>query len=201
VIIAITDPRWPIDHVVGAVERIHTVLPRDAFMVQIRDKTSAPDRLAERLCAIGVRFVLNGTPEDAVRVGAEGVHLPGDAPDLAHARAVLGEDAWISIAAHDDDAVTRAVAGRATAALVSPIFETPGKGAPRGVEALTRAKSIAKGRVRIIALGGIDSRRAASCALAGADGIAVIRAIWEASDPGAAALELTARMTSLTDRP
>lgn len=179
-IVAITDPRYTIDHLVACVRHAHAVLG-DRLVVQVRDRESVArrDETFVRLATTGARMVLNGTPEDALRLRAQGVHLRGDAPDIVHARAVLGTDAWVSIAAHDDAAIERAVSDGATAALVSPIFETPGKGAPRGVEALSRARAIAGGRVRIIALGGIDSRRAASCLAAGADGIAVIRAIFE----------------------
>ena len=186
IVVAITDPRYAIDHLVACVRRAHDSLG-DRLIVQVRDKESVPrrDETFARIVETGARVVLNGSPEDAARLGAYGVHLAGDAPDIAHARDVLGPDAWVSIAAHDDAAVERAVSGGATAVLVSPIFETPGKGAARGVEALSRARAIADAKgneraLRIIALGGIDSRRAASCLDAGADGIAVIREVFDA---------------------
>jgi thiamine-phosphate pyrophosphorylase len=183
VIVAITDPRYAIDELVESVRRGHALLG-DRLVVQVRDRESIErrDETFARVAALGVRTVLNGTAEDALRLAAHGVHLGGESPDIAHARATLGPDAWISIAAHDDAAVARAVAGGATAALVSPIFETPGKGVPRGLDALSRARAIADGRVRIIALGGVDSRRAASCLEAGADGIAVVRSFFDATD-------------------
>lgn len=191
-IVLVTDPRYPLEHTLRTIAAVHEALGDD-LVVQHRDKVSASDvreHAALAIRATGARLVLNGAPEDALRLAAYGVHLAGPAPDLARARAVLGEEAWVSIAAHDDAAVERALEGRATAALVSPIFETPGKGAPRGVEALERARALAGERLRVVALGGVDSRRAASCARAGADGIAVIRAIFDAADPAAVALEL-----------
>jgi thiamine-phosphate pyrophosphorylase len=203
VIIAVTDPRYAIEHTLRVIALVREAIG-DRSMVQFRDKVSAPEerlRSATAIIATGARTIINGTPEEALGLRAYGVHLAGDAPDIAHARTVLGDDAWISIAAHDDAAVERAVAHRATAVFVSPIFDTPGKGSPRGVEALTRARAIVGDRLQVIALGGVDSRRAASCARAGADGIAVIRALFESADPAATALELTAHVTSLTDRP
>lgn len=192
-IVLVTDPRFSLDHTLRAVERARAALPPGFLLVQHRDKRSPPevrDAAARRLVATGAPVVVNGAPEDALRLGARGVHLPGDAPDVAHARALLGPDAWVSVAAHDDDAVERAARAGATAALVSPIFETEGKGPPRGVEALGRARAIAGSRLRVVALGGVDARRAASCVAAGADGIAAIRAILAAPDPAAAALDL-----------
>jgi thiamine-phosphate pyrophosphorylase len=209
VIIAITDPRYGLEHTLRTVAVVREALGDERFAVMYRDKSSPSDERARAMTALvatGARTIANGTPEEALRLRAYGVHLAGDAPDIAAARAVLGDDAWISIAAHDDAAVERAVAGGATAVLVSPIFDTPGKGPPRGVEALTRARAIARDRLRVIALGGVDSRRAASCARAGADGIAMIRAIFETADPRASALELTRDLTrdltrEFTDRP
>lgn len=198
-ILAITDPRYPLEHLLGAIQRAHAAIG-GRLLVEYRNKAATPDQRASEmrtLRASGARMIVNGRPDEALALGAYGVHLAGPSPDVREAREALGPDAWISISAHDDAAIERAVALGATAALVSPIFETPGKGAPRGIEALTRAREIAGDRLRIFALGGIDSRRAASCARAGADGIAVIRAIFDAPDPAAAALELS----ELTHRP
>lgn len=190
-IVAITDPRYSLERILEVIERARAVLPD--LVVQHRDKRSSPEdraRAAKAIVATGVRTIINGSPEDALRFGAHGVHLPGADPDVSAARAVLGPAAWISIAAHEDAAVERAATAGATAAFVSPIFETEGKGPARGIEALTRARAIASGRTRIIALGGVDSRRAASCFAAGADGIAAIRAIFDASDPASTVLGL-----------
>lgn len=198
-IVAITDPRYSLEHLLVVIERVRAAVPD--LVVQHRDKVAPLEerrRAAKAIIATGVRTVINGTAEEARALGAHGVHLPGEAPDVRVARTLLGPDAWISVAAHDDAAVERALVERATAVLVSPVFDTPGKGAARGVGALTRARSIAGDRLRIIALGGVDSRRAASCADAGADGIAVIRAIFDAVDPASVALELT---RPFTDRP
>jgi thiamine monophosphate synthase len=83
---------------------------------------------------------------------------------------------------------------------VSPIWDTPGAGtvkpAPRGVEALVRARhaldALPSVPPMLYALGGVDGSRAASCARAGADGVAVIRALLDAADP--ALLEQEARL-------
>jgi thiamine-phosphate pyrophosphorylase len=194
-IVLVTDPRYSFEHLVWAIDRVREALSDEHLVVQYRDKVSSPhdrSRAIERLVRKQMRVVVNGTPEEARNLGAYGLHLPGRSPDLPRAREVLGDQAWISVAAHDDAAVEHAVRGRATAALVSPIFEVPQKGPPRGVDAVERAHAVAQGELRIIALGGIDSlRRAASCSAAGADGIAVIRAIFDAPDPARAALELS----------
>ena len=75
--------------------------------------------------------------------------------------------------------------------MLGPIFATPSKarlGAPLGLEPLAAVAPVAAGRV--LAIGGIDAERAAAVRAAGACGVAVIRAILDAADPGTAAAAL-----------
>jgi thiamine-phosphate pyrophosphorylase len=208
-IFLVTDPQYQDDHLVRVVREVGGSLPAGSFAVQLRDK--ARDRrslqaFAERLRAetarCGAPFVVNGDVDLAIGVGADGVHLGGDAASLDVVRKTWTR-MWISVAAHRDEDVRSAVDGGADAVLVSPIFETPGKMAPRGAAALERAAEIARGaqghrpkegrrgsRVVVYALGGVTRARARECRNAGADGVAVIRALLSSGDPKAEALGL-----------
>jgi thiamine-phosphate pyrophosphorylase len=115
----------------------------------------------------------------ARRVRADGVH----GEDLP------AEFAWRSSPAHDTKQLHNARIAGANAALVSPIFASPGKDAPRGVSALREARALAPD-ITLVALGGIDETNARACREAGADAVAVIRAIFESSDPAALAARL-----------
>jgi thiamine-phosphate diphosphorylase len=207
----VTDPSFGDDAIVRCVERVSRVLDRGAFGVQLRDKRRAIPSLrlfASRLRLVtresGAFFAVNGHHAEAVRVardvGADGVHLGGGAGSVAEARALLGPHAWVSVAAHADDDVRRAGHERADAVLVSPIFATapathakPANGepatrkVPRGVEALRSARACAPPELCVIALGGITADTVASCVSAGADGVAVIRAILASAQPDEAA--------------
>jgi thiamine-phosphate pyrophosphorylase len=154
----------------------------------------------------GAWLVINGHAGVARDIGADGVHLGGGAGSVAAARAAIGRPAWVSIAAHSDEDVRRAGDEGADAVLVSPIFatrpptatvgrgaaanETVGRGAaanetgwlaaekpPRGLDALRRARAIARPDMAVFALGGITFDRVRACAEAGADGVAVLRAL------------------------
>jgi thiamine-phosphate pyrophosphorylase len=199
-LLLITDPAYPDERILEVVRVVGLALSRETFAVQLRDKGRDRPGLArfarvlrDQTRASGVALVVNGDAHLAREVGADGVHLGGDAGTVAEARAVAGREAWISIAAHDDADVQRARDEGADAVLVSPIFQTPGKGAARGVAALRSARSIvgAAGTV-IYALGGIRPESAEPCRQAGADGVAVIRALLEAPDPAAMARALVA---------
>jgi len=146
--------------------------------------------------AVGAALVINGDPRLARDVGADGVHLGRGAGGVAEARALCGARAWVSVAAHSDEAVRAAAAGGADAVLVSPVFSTrppswrlPSKPA-RGVDALRAAHAICAGRVAVYALGGVTAERAGCCLDAGADGIAVVRALLASAEPGRVARAL-----------
>jgi thiamine-phosphate pyrophosphorylase len=209
-VILVTDPRWSLARVSFVVERAGRALEPGRLCVQLRDKAAPLDALARAARVLrratagaGALLVINASTDEALGVaadaGADGVHVPGGA--VAHARAALGEQAFISTPAHTDDEVSLAARAGASAVLVSPIYDTPGKGAPRGTGALVAARALACGCVRdarapavvlVYALGGVDASRAAACAAAGADGVAVIRALLDASDPAAVARLLDA---------
>jgi len=193
-VLLVTDSRYADAQTLRVVREVGDALPRGAFGVQLRDNARSRDLvrgLAERLRVVtrvsGALFVVNGDVALAVDVGADGVHLGGGAPAFAVARDAF-PNGWVSVAAHSDADVVRALDDRADAVLVSPIFETPGKGPPRGLHALERAAALADPhRLAVYALGGVDASRASACLAAGAHGVAVIRALLDATDPGAAA--------------
>ncbi len=117
-----------------------------------------------------------------------GVHLPEQGLPIRAARQLLPEGKWIARSTHSVDAVLRAQDGGADFVTFGPIFETPSKsayGPPQGLEAL-RAVTAAAGSFPVIAIGGITLERVAACIEAGASGIAVIGAVWDAPDPVAA---------------
>jgi thiamine-phosphate pyrophosphorylase len=189
-ILLVTDPAFGDERIVGVVERAGAALPAGAFCVQLRDKARGRTSLrlfASRLRLVtrraGASLVVNGDAEVARDVGADGVHWPDGAP---HALPASSQQMWVSVAAHSDETVVRAVRDRVDAALVSPIFSKRA----RGLAALRAAHFLAARALKIYALGGVTPDNAGACASAGADGVAVIRALLAAADPASAARRL-----------
>lgn len=169
--------------------------PRLAVQARAKGSPAELSRVAHRLATLrerhGFALFVNGDAALAERLGAH-LHVPG-----GMARGGLRErmrNAWISCPAHDDADVVDAVEAGFDAVLVSPILAVPGKGAARGLPAITRAKSLARG-VRVVALGGIDASTAGDCFAAGADAVAVMRAPFSM----AAAPTLLAELAALAD--
>ena len=202
-LILVTDRGYSDDAIVAAVEAAASAVPRGALAVQLRDKRRPivelrvfASRLRVTTRQAGAMLVINGDARLAHDVGADGVHLGGDAISIAAARSICGPGAWISIAAHSDAAVRAAAAQGANAALVSPIFATAKK-PPRGIEALASARAIAesaKSALLLYALGGVTPALARRCVQAGAYGMAAIRALLAAPSPAAEARAFLAAM-------
>jgi thiamine-phosphate pyrophosphorylase len=195
-LILVTDPVFGDDAIVRCVEAVGGALPWGWLSVQLRDKHRPVVSLrvfASRLRlvtrAVSAQLVINGDARLARDVGADGVHLGRDSGTVQDARAIVGKSAWISVSAHSDGAVRRAIADGADAALVSPVFPSrpPSVLAPskegRGLDALRSAHVLAAGRIAVYALGGVDAENARACAEAGADGVAVVRALLASPEP------------------
>jgi thiamine-phosphate pyrophosphorylase len=178
--------------------------------VQVRDK------LASRRDLLGltraVRAALADRPDvpvlvnDAVDVallgGADGVHVGQDDLPAAEVRTLLGPDRLLGLTvetAADLDAAVRLPAGTVDVVGIGPVWATPTKpeaGPGLGLDSLRELSAAAHaGGLRAVAIGGIDSARAAAVTATGVDGICVVSDICTAADPAAAARRLRAAIS------
>jgi thiamine-phosphate pyrophosphorylase len=191
-LLLVTDPRPDL------VERVGAAVRGGVDIVQLRDKRSPREKLiplAEELkeaCGrAGALFTVNDDVELARLVGADGVHLGEDDAPTSHARGVLGPDALVGRSAGGVAGALEAVRGGADYLGVGAVFATPTK--PDGeVAGLDLIRALAREDLPVpwFAIGGVTLETAPSVAAAGAPGFAVVRAVLDAEDPGAAALEL-----------
>jgi thiamine-phosphate pyrophosphorylase len=149
--------------------------------IQIREKDISARELFEFTLAVlevrdnemrkrlPVKIFLNSRADVALATGADGVHLPSDAP-----RQTL-PGLLVFRSCHTLEEVRTSQADFVT---FGPVFETPGKGAPVGIEALKAACQVGN---HVYALGGVNWENAADCMSAGAEGVAGIRLF---QDPG-----------------
>jgi len=177
----------------GAVGPALRALPSASAAVQLRDRElggRALSRLASELLpvcrAAGAPLLVNDRADVAVATGAGGVHLPAAGLSASDARALLGPGKLVGASCHSIDEL-RAAAG-ADFAVFGPVWATPGKGPPLGIEALRAAAAAVA--LPVFALGGVDAGNARAALDAGAAGVACIRAVLGATDPAAAAARL-----------
>jgi thiamine-phosphate pyrophosphorylase len=158
---------------------------RAGLAILLRDKALPPNerrtlamRLREMTRAADAVLIVAADLDLALAVGADGVHAASGDLGLLERAAGRMPHGLRSIACHAPEEVVTAANAGATAAMLSPIFQSPGKGPPIGVSALTRARELLGGapHVLLVALGGIDARTAPACFAAGADAVASIRA-------------------------
>jgi len=108
------------------------------------------------------------------------------------ARLNLRGDMLLGYSAHTVEEARDAVLSGAQFVTIGPVFDTPSK---QGVLSACGVGVIAQTRLAVpdaavVALGGLNESNAAQAMRAGADGIAVVRAIMNAPDPRAAAARL-----------
>ena len=160
-----------------------------------RDRTAGGRRLAaaaHRLVTLArppeAAVLVNGHPEIARAVEAQGVQLGGGDLSPRDARAVLGPG-WIGVSVHDEAEAEAGVEAGADFLLAGSIFESPSHpgGSPAGPGLVSRCARLG---VPVIAIGGITARRVPELRDAGAWGLAAISALWDAADPAAAVLEM-----------
>ena len=177
------------------VQRALACVRGGATMVQLRLKDAdarTQVEVARALVAalpLGVPLIMNDRADLAMASGAAGVHLgPEDLPVVA-ARRILGPDRIVGLSVGNDAEALEA--SGADYVGIGPVYATASKGDAGeaiGVGELERLAALCARPA--VGVGGIDASNAAAVIAAGVGGVAVIRALFSASDPEAAARSL-----------
>lgn len=181
------------EEIAGRIEDILAAVPRGSVLVQVREKDLDGGpllRLAREVVEVahpaGAPVWVNDRVDVALAAGADGVHLPERGLSIEDARAAaaaVGRALAIGCSRHATAAVLAAAEQGAELVQLGPIWSTPGKDMPLGLDALDVRDDL-PAHVRLVAVGGIDSAaRAREAAMAGADAVAVIRAAWRDDSP------------------
>ena len=120
------------------------------------------------------RILVNGRADVALAAGADGVHIPADGLSADVIRKNFPPDFLIGVSAHSAEEALNARSNGADFVTFGPVFESPGKGKPQGLEML-KILSASLHPFAVIALGGIDETNYASVLNSGASGVAAIR--------------------------
>ncbi|MFC4174175.1 thiamine phosphate synthase [Microvirga sp. GCM10011540] len=184
------------------VELVRQAVAGGATLIQYRDKHAEGRRLVELARALkmaleGTRvpLLINDRVDIVLAAGADGVHLGQEDLHPEDARKLLGPHAIIGLTLKTPEHADALAHMPVDYGCIGGIFATVSKNNPSppigldGLRAtLTRARNASRGPVGAIA--GIDASNAEPVIAAGADGIAVISAIFMAPDPQAEAARL-----------
>ena len=135
-------------------------------------------------------LVISERVDIATAISADGVHLPANSIPVYVAKKIGGRLLPVGRSVHSLEEAIKAQDEEADYVTLGTIYETashPGK-PPDGLDVISRVKEAVS--IPVFAIGGIDALNAADVLAAGADGVAVIRAILGAPDIKAAATEL-----------
>lgn len=189
--IAVSDGRGDLDRILrvaAAAARggATTVCLREPT-VSARDLAEVTRRLLATLRPLGVRLTLSDRLDVALACGADGSQLGFRSLPVADARRIAPRPFLLGVSLHEGDDLEAAARGGADFAWLGPVFDTPSKRswkAPIGPEGIRAAAS--RRALPIVAVGGIDAANAREALAAGAAGVAVVRAVFDAPDPEAA---------------
>jgi thiamine-phosphate pyrophosphorylase len=191
-LIAITDSLR--DGIDGLTARAHSAVLGGATMLQLRLKDETPRTLVEvaralRAAAPSVPLLVNDRVDVAMAAGAQGVHVGIDDISPAALRKVLPIEMVIGASVGTEAEVGRAAGADYVG--IGPVFGTGSKsdaGVAIGIERFAELARLCG--LPAVAIGGVTAANAGDVMASGANGIAVISALFASADPSRAAREI-----------
>jgi thiamine-phosphate pyrophosphorylase len=176
--------------------RVRRALAGGVQVLQYRNKLANTTLQHEQALALrgltrefGAVFIVNDDAQLAAKVDADGVHLGADDGELAAARALLGAEKLIGVSCYNRAELARqAVAAGADYVAFGAFFSSRVK--PEAVRAEPELLRQDYG-VPVVAIGGITLENGGALIEAGADALAVISAVFAASDVQQAAQDFS----------
>ena len=167
-----------------------------ASVIQLRDKTASSEemislgRQLKKLTSDKIPLIVNDNIDVAIAISASGIHVGQTDLSANRVRRKIGDNMILGVSASSLQQALKAQDDGANYLGVGPIFPTPSKddAAPAigllGLEKIKKAVSIP-----IIAIGGITLENAIEVSKI-ADGVAVISAVMQATNPEHAVREI-----------
>lgn len=182
------------DEILGDPHRIDLIpsLSSEGVAIHLRSRLLTGEQLYELARRIRdgsstAWVVINDRVDVAIAAEANGVHLPKSGLPTESVRRLWGDRIAIGRSVHDSAGVATAISEGADYAMLGPIWKTSSHPARRaiGLQAIQHATA-----GPVIAIGGVTPDRVLACRRAGAYGVAVISAIWDAPNPASVVNEI-----------
>ncbi|MDO5103575.1 MAG: thiamine phosphate synthase [Lautropia sp.] len=180
--------------------KVEAALQAGIRVLQYRNKLASAALKVAQLSALKALcdqhrclLIVNDDWRLALDLGIEAVHLGRDDGDLAEARAAMGDSTLIGVSCYASLDRARQLAPKADYLAFGALFASGTKPQASGaaLSVLTQARALNLGRP-IVGIGGIDAGNLPQVLSAGANAGAVIGALFNQPDVGAAARQLLA---------
>lgn len=179
----------PLDDWQKILKQCEEIVKSGVKIIQLRGKDTPDKELIERARELhellqkhGARLIINDRVPVAQAVGAAGVHLGQTDLPVAEARKLLGPEAIIGVSARTPEEARQAEAAGANYIGTNGVFRSRTKtdlpDTPLGLEGVRRLRESTT--LPLVAIGGITPENAQEVIKAGADGVAVISALFAA---------------------
>ncbi|GLJ01488.1 MULTISPECIES: thiamine phosphate synthase [Bacillus] len=149
-------------------------------------------RQIQALCQeANVPFIVNDDVQLAIDLDADGVHVGQEDTNAKHVRQRIGNKI-LGVSTHNLDEVKQAMKDGADYVGMGPVYPTETKKDTRSVQGVSLITEVRRHglQIPIVGIGGITYDNAAPVIQAGADGISIISAISQSTDPKKAAEKL-----------
>jgi len=182
-------------------ENIEKVISSGATVIQLREKNLPPPSFLKialkmrKLIRPPILFIVNDRVDIAMACRADGVHLGQEDFPVPAARRVMGEEMIIGVSTHSLEEARRAERKGADYVAIGPVFPTSTKldsHPPVGTGIIGEIKKELS--IPVVAIGGIMAENIEEVLKMGADGIAVVSAIFGQEDVEGATRRLSEKI-------
>lgn len=175
-----------------------------ATFIQLREKNLSFSEFVKTAVEVkavtdryGIPFIINDDAEVALEADADGVHIGQGDEGIQTVREKLGSHKIIGLSAHTVEEAIKAEEMGADYIGVGTVFNTSTKSDATPVSFDTLKSICSRVQIPVVAIGGINKNNMLKLSGSGADGVAVISAIFAQPDIGTATLELLRLSTQM----
>lgn len=184
---AVTDRAWTGRQ--SLAEQVKAALKGGVTCLQLREKDLDEEEFLEEamemkwLCAgYQVPFIVNDNVEIAIKCKADGIHVGQKDMEAGNVRALVGEGMIIGVSAQTPEQAIAAERAGADYLGVGAVFSTSTKPDAIDVSYETLKKICETVSIPVVAIGGISKKNMQELSGSGADGAALVSAIFSAED-------------------
>lgn len=175
-----------------------------ATFIQLREKNLSFSEFVKTAVEIkavtdryGIPFIINDDVEVALEADADGVHIGQGDEGIQTVREKLGSHKIIGLSAHTVEEAVKAEEMDADYIGVGTVFNTSTKSDATPVSFDTLKSICSRVHIPVVAIGGVNKNNILKLSGSGADGVAVISAIFAQPDIGMATEELLRLSTQM----